>query len=85
MVERNDAQHVDKEKLLDLGSLDIFDQRVGFHYAGVGDDNIKVIDMVLLLDLLDDVEGILLGRGFILHHNQAATLALRQVGKRLRG
>ncbi len=71
--------------LQDFGSLNLFYQRVGPRDAGVGDDDIEVVDPVLLLELLHDVEGVLLDRSVVLDHDQTATLALGQVGKRLGG
>ncbi len=71
--------------LQDFGSLNLFYQRVGLRDAGVGDDDIEVVDSVLLLELLHDVEGVLLDRSVVLDHDQTATLALGQVGKRLGG
>ena len=56
--------------LQDFDSLNLFYQRVGPQYAGVGDDDIEVVDPVLLLlELLNDVEGTLLDRNIVLHHD----------------
>jgi hypothetical protein len=71
--------------LQDFGSLHHFDQRVGLHDTGVGDDDIEVVDPVLLPELLHDVEGVLLDRRVVLDDDQTAPLALGQVGQRLGG
>ena len=73
------AKRVDLENLRELGSLDIFHQRVGLHYAGVGDDVVETADPERLLKLLHDFEGVSLARGNVLDHNQTATFALGQV------
>ena len=62
--------------LQDFRSLNLFYQRVGLYYAGVGDDDIEMIDLVLLLKLLDYLEGIQLDRSLVLDDDQTATLAL---------
>lgn len=85
MVQRYDTVCVDLEELLDLGALDVFHQGIGLDDAGVGDDDVEVVDFEFLLELFDDVEGVLLDRCVVLDHDQIATLALGKVSKRLGG
>jgi len=75
LVKRDDAQDVDGEILLDVGTDDVLDKGIGFGDGGVGNDNVKVMDAVLLLEFLDSVEGVLLDGGIVLDDGQVTPLA----------
>ncbi len=81
MVQRYHGERVDIDVFLEAGPRYIFHQRVCGPNPGIRNDNVKVVNTVLLNELLDKIESILLNSCVVLDRNQIAPLALGKIGK----
>lgn len=66
---------------LDINSPDILHKRIRLWDAGIGDNNIKVINSVLAFQSFHKVKSILLNPSIVFQDNKIAAFSLGQVGK----
>lgn len=76
MVQREHGKDVDFEVLEDVGSCNVFHQGIGFRYASIGNNNVKVSNAMLRLKVLDELSCIAFSRRVALGDDEIAVLAL---------
>lgn len=86
LVQSHNAVHVELHVVSNVLSCDGQDRRVNEAAASIGKNNVEMLDAMLFHELLDYAEGVLFQSCIVLGggHDEDATLALGQVGKRLR-
>ena len=81
LIQRDGAEHVDFDVLEDALARHLFHERVGLGDAGIGDDDIHVVDAMGLSQFLGAVKGALPNACIILDYDQFAAGCLGQLLK----
>lgn len=86
LVQSHHAVHVELHVLSNVLPFDFQNRRVNETAASIGKDNVEMLDAMLFQELRDNAEGILFRSCIVFGggHDDDATLALGQVGERLR-